>query len=91
MVLKALGVLGAAVGGVLIESAAVARAREATPSCEDGICRMLVRVGLRRPRRLCGVNIVSCDRVELPRWAGSSADGSGVARRVDNPRCRGPG
>lgn len=84
MVLKARGVLGVVVGGEVIESAAVARAREATPSCEDGICRMLVHVGLRRPRRLCGVNIVRYDRVTLPRWAEPSADGSGVGRRVDD-------
>lgn len=65
MVLKARGVLGVVVGGEVIESAAVARAREATPSFEEGFWQMLVRVGLRRPRRPCGVNIVRCCRVKL--------------------------
>lgn len=60
VVLKARGVLGTVVGGDVIESAAVARAREATPSCEGAVWRMLVRVGLRRPRRPFGVNIVRC-------------------------------
>lgn len=85
--LKARGVLGVVVGGgEVIESAAVARAREATPSCEEGVWRMLERVGLRRPRRPFGANIMRCFRVTLPRWAGSSAVGSSVVGRANGPQ-----
>lgn len=71
MVLKARGVVGAVVvGGELIESAAVAREREVIPSGEEGGWRMLVRAGLRRPRRPVDVNIFCCgDRVARPRWS----------------------
>lgn len=63
MVLKARAVLGdAVVVGGLIESAAVARAREVIPSWEEGVWRILVRAGLRRPRRPVDVNILGCRR-----------------------------